>query len=69
MPPEIIEPLKIIPNSYSVEKYDILCEPHFRIKKNSWFKKASMEINYRYFFKYMHGRNYQLFLWLFYKSY
>ena len=33
MPPEIIEPLKIIPNSYSVEKYDILCEPHFRIKK------------------------------------
>ena len=33
MPPDIIEPVKIVPNSYSVEKYDILCEPHFRIKK------------------------------------
>ena len=33
IPPEIIEPIKIIQNYYVVEKYDPLCEPHFRIKK------------------------------------
>ena len=31
--PDIIEPPKNISNGYSVEKYDDLCEPHFRIKK------------------------------------
>ena len=33
IPPEIIEPVKISKNYYVVEKYDTLCEPHFRIKK------------------------------------
>ena len=31
--PEIIEPPKSVFKYYLVEKYDILCEPHFRIKK------------------------------------
>ena len=31
--PEIIEPPKSVFKYYIVEKYDILCEPHFRIKK------------------------------------
>ena len=31
--PDIEEPLQVLINSYIVEKYDALCEPHFRIKK------------------------------------
>jgi hypothetical protein len=41
--PEIIEPVRALTDAYTVEKYDVLCEPHFRIKKNSWFKKNSIK--------------------------
>ena len=44
MPPDVIEPVKIVPNSYLVEKYDILCEPHFRIKKIVGLRKPAWKI-------------------------
>ena len=42
--PEIIEPVKSITNSYSVQKYDTLCEPHFRIKKIVGLRKPILKI-------------------------
>ena len=42
--PEIIEPEKKEINYYKVEKYDILCEPHFRIKKIVGLRKPLLKI-------------------------
>ena len=42
--PEIIEPEKEEINYYKVEKYDILCEPHFRIKKIVGLRKPLLKI-------------------------
>ena len=42
--PDIIEPEKIKTDYYTVEKYDILCEPHFRIKKIVGLRKPLIKI-------------------------
>ena len=42
--PDIIEPQKNISNGYSVEKYDDLCEPHFKIKKIVGLRKNILKI-------------------------
>ena len=41
---EIIEPENVQRNYYTVEKYDILCEPHFRIKKIVGLRKPFIKI-------------------------
>ena len=51
LPLEIIEPEPVkennkvtnITNSYYVEKYDVLCEPHFRIKKVVGLRKPTLK--------------------------
>ena len=43
IPPDIIEPVKVSHNYYTVEKYDDLCEPHFRIKKIVALRKPSFK--------------------------
>ena len=42
--PEIIEPVRALTDAYTVEKYDVLCEPHFRIKKIVGLKKTPLKI-------------------------
>ena len=42
--PEIIEPIKGLNKTYYVEKYDVLCEPHFRIQKIVGLRKPIIKI-------------------------
>ena len=48
--PEIIEPPRFILDGYFVEKYDDLCEPHFRIRKIVGLKKTILQIIVDIFF-------------------